>query len=414
MDERQVETPSFPMRTISIGMVAMILLLLASTFLTWRVGNQIRESMDQHAKVVSAAEKIDHYGRVLELSIHAVVRHADEEAAAEYRRVQPRLRSLLADLRARVENPDQAERAYDLDAVDLKLIAMEYEALDLAAQNRIDEARRIIESRRYDYLVDVYHQGVRSIETSAARYAESMRWQLGFNVWLIVAMSAASLVLVIVGWVALMMPTRRWGQKLEEARSQTERTAALLEEKQSDLEAANKQLFKQARTDLLTGLGTRLQFHEDIAKIWPSIEEGKASASLMICDIDFFKHYNDTFGHIAGDEVLRQVAAALTQAQRRGDRIYRMGGEEFLVLLDRCSAEDAKGCADRYRRAVEKLAIPHSKSPIGKVTISVGVASSGECAQATVQGWLSLADQALYEAKATGRNRVCTNLPLAA
>lgn len=407
-------SPEFPIRTISIGICTMIVLLIASSALSWGLGNQIRAAMEGHVKVVSAAEKVDHYGRVLEMSIKAVIRHGDIEAAAEYRRVQPRLRALLADLRGELRGEQSEADAAEVDEADQKLIAMEYEALDLVSRGQMGSARKLIESRRYDYLVDVYYQGIMRIETSAARYAESMRWQLSFNVWLIVGLSAASLVLVILGWAALILPTRRWGAQLERARLETEQASMLLEQKQAELEDVNDQLFRQARTDTLTGLGTRLKFNEDIAQLWPKLERDEAVASLMICDIDFFKQYNDTFGHLLGDEVLRQVAAALQGARRSGDRIYRMGGEEFLVLLDGCVPQEAASCAERYRRAVEALGIPHSASPLGKVTVSAGVAALAPGGAANLQGWLSQADEAMYEAKSRGRNTVVASLRLAA
>jgi diguanylate cyclase (GGDEF)-like protein len=133
----------------------------------------------------------------------------------------------------------------------------------------------------------------------------------------------------------------------------------------------------------------------------------------MICDIDHFKQYNDSCGHLAGDEVLRRVATALDNVRRSGDQLYRLGGEEFLVILHDCGPVDAAARAEDYRKAVERLEIPHPESPLGKVTISVGVAPMGP-ATTTLQCWLNAADEAMYEAKSAGRNRVVASLKLAA
>jgi diguanylate cyclase (GGDEF)-like protein len=406
--------PAFPIRTISLGLAAIAALLITSTILTWRVGNQIRYAMDAQAKVVTAAEQVEHYGTVLEMSIKAVVSHGDAEAAARYRLVQPKLRTVLTNLRADVQGRDNEMLAASVDEADRDLIAMEYRALDLVAQGNIVEARRIIDSRRYDYLLNVYYEGVRAIETQAARYAESIRWQLNLNVWLIVAMSAASLVLVILGWIALIIPTRRWGRQLNRARAAAENSARLLQEKQAELERLNGQLFEQARTDSLTGVHTRLRFNEDIADLWPRLARGSARACAMMCDIDHFKLYNDTFGHVAGDDVLRRVAGALDAVRRGGDQLYRMGGEEFLLILHSCTIDQAASRAEDYRAAVERLAIPHSASPLGRVTISVGVAPLGASGRASLQGCLTEADEAMYEAKAQGRNAVVSSARLAA
>lgn len=412
-EERAADELAFPIRTIRLGLALMIALLVASTILTWRVGNQIRQVMDEQVTVLMATEKVEHYGNVLELSIKAVVNHGDSEAADEYRRVQPQLRSVLNHLRSHVRGDPHEEAVAEIDRSDMELIGMEYRALNLAAKGEMEAARRIIYSPRYDYLVDTYVRGIQTIERRAERYVESTRWQLSLYMWLIVGMSAASLILVILGWVVLIVPTRRWGHQLDRARRDAEHSARLLELKQNELQRLNGQLFDQARTDALTGLSTRLKLNEDIAELWPRLERKTATASVMICDLDYFKQYNDSCGHLAGDEVLRRVATSLDAVRRSGDQLYRLGGEEFLVLLHNCGPVDAAARAEDYRKAVERLEIPHPASPLGKVTISVGVAPMGP-STTTLQGWLNAADEAMYKAKAGGRNRVVASLKLAA
>ncbi len=415
LPNRIAEAPStFPIRTICFGLAAMIALLVSSTFLTWRVGNQIRTALDAQVKVLTATEKVEHYGTILELSIKAVVNHGDAEAAARYRQVQPQLRAVLTNLRADVQGKGHEDDAVEIDRSDLELIAMEYRALDLVKQGKLADAQRIVYGPRYDYLVDIYYQGVRGIEARAARYAETTRWQLNLNIWLIVAMSAASLILIILGWIALIVPTRRWGRQLDRARAAAEHTACLLEDKQAELKQLNSQLFDQARTDPLTGTHTRLKFNEDIAELWPRLERGGDSACAMMCDVDFFKQYNDTFGHVAGDDVLRRIVGALDAVRRGGDQLYRMGGEEFLVLLQDCKLEQAARRAEDYRAAVEHLAIAHSASPLGIVTISVGIAPLGAGGRASIHGCLTEADEAMYKAKSQGRNAVVSSARLAA
>ncbi|MFP5329329.1 MAG: GGDEF domain-containing protein [Alphaproteobacteria bacterium] len=407
------EAPAFPIRTIRLGLALMIALLVASTVLTWRVGNQIRPVMDEQVAVLMATEKVEHYGNVLELSIKAVVNHGDAQAADEYRRVQPQLRSLLTDLSAQLRSDRHEADVSEIDRSDLELIGMEYRALNLVSRGEMEAARRIIYSPRYDYLVDSYFRGIQAIERRAERYLESTRWQLNLYIWLIVGMSAASLILVILGWGILIVPTRRWGDQLDRARKDAEHSAQLLELKQTELQRLNGQLFDQVRTDALTGLGTRLKLNEDIAELWPRLERKTSTASVMICDIDHFKQYNDSFGHLAGDEVLRRVAGALDGVRRSGDQLYRLGGEEFLVILHDCGPVDAAARAEDYRKAVERLEIPHPASPLGKVTVSVGVAPMGP-STTTLQCWLNAADEAMYEAKSGGRNRVVASLKLAA
>ncbi len=127
---------------------------------------------------------------------------------------------------------------------------------------------------------------------------------------------------------------------------------------------------------------------------------------VVMCDVDYFKRFNDTYGHLAGDEVLQSVARALANGCRGGDQVYRYGGEEFLMVLPSQSLEGGQRSAERLRAAVEALNIPHAASPSKRVTVSMGVAllSAGE--GKSPAAWVEQADAALYRAKEAGRNRV--------
>lgn len=173
------------------------------------------------------------------------------------------------------------------------------------------------------------------------------------------------------------------------------------------LERLNVQLFEQARKDPLTQLGNRLQLREDLEAIRGRIARYGHGYCAVLLDIDFFKAYNDCYGHLAGDEVLVSVADTVAEHCRSGDTAYRYGGEEFLILLPEQSPESATAAADRMRRAVEELAIPHeAKTPPGSLTISAGVAALLPAEDKSVEALLREADDALYNAKGSGRNCV--------
>ncbi len=123
-----------------------------------------------------------------------------------------------------------------------------------------------------------------------------------------------------------------------------------------------------------------------------------------MCDVDRFKEYNDGYGHVAGDAVLRKVAAALLHGCRAGDRLYRYGGEEFLLLLRAGSTLEALTIADRHRDAVQALGIPHLANEGATVTVSMGVAPLWASSGRSATQWIEHADTALYKAKRTGRN----------
>jgi diguanylate cyclase (GGDEF)-like protein len=161
-------------------------------------------------------------------------------------------------------------------------------------------------------------------------------------------------------------------------------------------------------TDGLTGVANRRHFDAMLDQEWSRALRTRAPLSIIMVDVDFFKNYNDTFGHARGDECLQAVARALAEgAKRAGDVIARYGGEEFVLLLPSAHGEGLKTHADALRGRIEALAIAHPK-PDGCscVTASLGVASRVADRETRASDLLALADAALYQAKASGRNRV--------
>jgi diguanylate cyclase (GGDEF)-like protein len=162
-----------------------------------------------------------------------------------------------------------------------------------------------------------------------------------------------------------------------------------------------------AQRDALTGLMNRRVFDERLEKLWElGVAEGRVIAVALI-DVDHFKAYNDRYGHQAGDRALQRVAETLQAfVTRPADLLARYGGEEFAVLLHAVDGFEAEALADRMRRAVSDLGIEHRDSRNGVVTISAGVALVEPSRARRSHGALQLADQALYQAKVSGRNRV--------
>jgi two-component system, cell cycle response regulator len=176
-----------------------------------------------------------------------------------------------------------------------------------------------------------------------------------------------------------------------------------------ELEVLNRKLFEQSREDPLTRLGNRLRLREEFEALRGRVERYGHNYSAVLCDVDYFKLYNDHYGHLAGDEVLQKVAETIADHCRSGDTAYRYGGEEFLIILPEQSQESATATADRLRRAVEDMRIPHeANDPPGIVTISAGVATLSAGANKSADVLLGEADAALYHAKQSGRNRVAS------
>jgi two-component system, cell cycle response regulator len=167
--------------------------------------------------------------------------------------------------------------------------------------------------------------------------------------------------------------------------------------------------YAASRTDGLTGVGNRMHLDEEIATLLARAQRYGATCSLALCDLDFFKAYNDRFGHVAGDKALRAVAEAMRKNVRAADALFRYGGEEFVVLLFQQSLSDAERAMDRMRTEVAGLGIPSAAG--GCVTLSIGVAELDVARDRSAEAWIARADVALYEAKSRGRNRVISSAP---
>lgn len=193
---------------------------------------------------------------------------------------------------------------------------------------------------------------------------------------------------------------------LENFRDITERKEA-----ESALQAANDELQRLATLDGLTDIANRRALDERLDNEWRRITREKGELALIICDVDYFKKYNDTYGHQEGDECLKSVARALEASMRRpADFVARYGGEEFAAILPNTDLEGAACVAENIRRAVMELEIEHNDSPTAPVvTLSLGVASAHPAAGHLPEILLTTADQALYLAKESGRNRVASN-----
>lgn len=180
-----------------------------------------------------------------------------------------------------------------------------------------------------------------------------------------------------------------------------------LADQQHRLEALNKELSLTARIDALTGLGNRLRLREDLISLMSRMNRHGEVCCVGVLDLDHFKNFNDIYGHLEGDRALRAVADATAGEIRAGDAAYRFGGEEFVCLFPELTLDAANAVLERIRLAVLNLAIPHSANvPLGVVTISAGASKATLLDATKPERILECADQALYLAKANGRNRV--------
>jgi diguanylate cyclase (GGDEF)-like protein len=179
-------------------------------------------------------------------------------------------------------------------------------------------------------------------------------------------------------------------------------------EREKQLREKTQELESQNYTDGLTGIANRRNFDSYLEDEFRRAKRSVTPLSLIMLDVDYFKNYNDNYGHQKGDQVLIQVASALSSViNRSGDLLARYGGEEFAAILSNTHAEGAYRMAEEMRSIVEAQAIEHGYSKVAKcITISLGVATLIPTLDSSPSRLIDAADRALYQAKASGRNRV--------
>ena len=181
----------------------------------------------------------------------------------------------------------------------------------------------------------------------------------------------------------------------------------------SRLQKANQQLQQLAILDGLTGVANRRYFDQVLNNEWNRLAREEKPLSLILCDIDYFKVYNDTYGHPKGDSCLKKVANTLQQATKRAaDLVARYGGEEFAVILPDTDAKGALFVANNIRQKLNRQKIPHPASSVSPyLTISMGIATTIPTAGQDTSNLLNIADRGLYQAKKQGRNQIVQYIP---
>ncbi|WP_429160014.1 diguanylate cyclase [Desulfitispora alkaliphila] len=179
-------------------------------------------------------------------------------------------------------------------------------------------------------------------------------------------------------------------------------------ERTIELERANKKLKKLAKHDALTGLPNRRNFDEKLQEEWKRSIREKQPLSLIIMDIDFFKEFNDKYGHMRGDECLTTIAKEVERTLKRStDMCAKYGGEEFIVILPNTNAQGAMIIAEKIKENVENLSIPHTNSRVSNVvTVSLGLNTIIPSQDDKIEDFINKADQALYMSKKNGRNKI--------
>lgn len=204
--------------------------------------------------------------------------------------------------------------------------------------------------------------------------------------------------------------SQRFNEMASKVHQHNERLEEQVVARTRELELVNQKLEALSATDSLTGIANRRRFDEALANELRRAVRSQKPLALLMLDVDFFKNYNDRYGHLAGDDCLRTVAQILRTSSRRAtDLAARYGGEEFAIIVAESESSHAMQLAENIRAAIESLRIPHDDSPFGYVSCSIGVTAVQVDDNTSTDSLLRMADVAMYLAKSQGRNRVVLN-----
>lgn len=214
-----------------------------------------------------------------------------------------------------------------------------------------------------------------------------------------------NLVFIVVS-AYLLLQFFKTGEMLKQANKSLHEKIDELNDAKHIIEITNASLDKKSKTDGLTGVNNRGYFNEYVEKLWGECLSNKQTLSMIMLDIDHFKKYNDFYGHQAGDNVLISVCDKINSLLGEGDFFARYGGEEFTVISVVKNAEEMLHLADSIRLGIYDLNIEHVKSSWKRITVSLGVNTHMPSADDTIGNFIHKTDQALYQSKMSGRNRV--------
>ncbi|MGN5138809.1 diguanylate cyclase domain-containing protein [Aeromonas sp. 164P] len=211
---------------------------------------------------------------------------------------------------------------------------------------------------------------------------------------------------MLAGYLFVFLPTLLRRMRREQIASLHHRFSNA--ELVAELKAVSEHLRLTSRLDGLTGIANRAHLDDSLERAWRRCHRARAPLSLVLVDVDYFKQFNDLYGHQLGDDCLQQVAGLLAEVERREDDLAaRYGGEEFALLLPCTGMQGALQVADNVRQSLKELAIPHQKSLVsGRVTCSFGVATLIPDNSMKIADLIQKADAALYQAKHNGRDRI--------
>ena len=390
-----------------------ITILVLTTAIGWYVDVHNEQMHERHLAVHTQLEHMVRLQQELNGMLTTAVLEENTLRSSTYDRVGADLDSTLQSVKSLTATLGLSDEMTVVQADQDKLRTIEAQALAAMRQEQWPQARQLLFDDDYRLTKKIYEINSETavgaltaqLGAQAQRFAQARTAALGLRVGAVLLLIGVSVVF-----------SRRLRDELrarEHMEHEIQAANAMLEDsvrkRTAELEAANRQLATLSTTDSLTQLANRRKFDEVWQTEWQRATRQGTPLAVIMLDVDFFKRYNDHYGHQAGDACLQQVASILSGGMHRaGELVARYGGEEFVLVLPGADRADACASAERIRAAVQAAAIAHADSPLGPVvTVSVGVAADTPRMGTHPEHLLRAADAALYRAKAQGRNCCC-------
>lgn len=406
---------------LPLSLIAAAVILVVTMAVGSYVDLRNDEIHARHLVISNGLEKIVRLNQELSTMLTISVLEKNSLRSSSYQTVHDKLDLIVntveKELAAnRIEKwMQQLDLANDISALSIErreLRRVELEVIELMKAGKWPEARAFLFDESYVLARKIYE--INSETAIGALNGELAEVAATFKHYRIISLIVRAAALCLLLWAGLMF-SRRIGKELaEQARLREKISAANIclednvRERTAELEEANRKLANLSTTDGLTGLANRRRFDEVLNSEWQRARRMKMPLAVAMIDVDQFKLYNDHFGHQAGDECLRCIAAVLrTCIQRSGDLIARYGGEEFVIILPGLHVDKALILAETIRCAVQDEHLVHTdQSNTGVVTVSIGIAARSPEPGQKADDLLREADTAMYKAKRRGRNLV--------
>ena len=404
------------------------LILIAAALLlvvTMAVGSYVDlRNDDMHARhlvISNGLEKIVRLNQELSTMLMISVFEQNFLRSSSYQTVSDNLELTVQTIEKELAGNRMEKWMRPLDLVDdisaLSIERQDLRRVELAVIERMEadqwpEARALLFDESYVLARKIYE--INSETAISALNGELAAVAATFRRARVISLVVRTAALGLLLWAGLMFSRRLRQELSEQARLREKISAANIclednvRERTAELEEANRKLADLSATDGLTGLANRRRFDEALNSEWQRARRAGLTLAVAMIDVDQFKLYNDHFGHQAGDECLRRIAAVLrTCIRRSGDLVARYGGEEFVIILPGLNADKALALAETIRAAVQAEHLEHTKqSNTGVITVSIGIAARTPEPGQEAGDLLREADKAMYEAKRRGRNLV--------